>query len=333
MCSMSRVCPENLKPYQLEGLEPTPPLFDYDSIELIDGVNLDIYLLTTHTSAADLGEDGEFKHILEKADILLPETFGWGPGDVTDLNKISKGDYRHYERVKQRAQLGGSTLSNPGFTKALLSQLYNTKVAVAYIDWPAGHPDVRKIKNLMYEAIPESSLDLAFEEELERSRAWLEAFARLNMMREQYMLDNFSLTVGALIEANPRLVAKRQSEGVSVVMNIGGVHSTVADGFAHARQLAVAEQPQLRLEVTPHYGFTERYITHSEQLHARVLRGIEVDDVLVAKVMIIDYLLRDADVIEEGDVNDFVQKITPILDKLSFDDLKNLYYDSQSKPD
>ena len=319
---MTEVNTEHLDMKQLEGLDLMPPLYDYRSVHLVDGVDLDIYFPGSHASEADLGEPGEFKTILKNTDIFLPEMAGWIGDDVGNYNKISKGDFKRYERTLKELQLGYGG-SHPYFQKALFASLYNTHVSVAFVDLPRGHRLLAPLDELVGYVPPSIG---SFQDEIDLSRSWLVAFAKLDMKREEHILSSFSQTVEDKIQSNPKLRSRRDNADISVAMLLGSSHAGIYDAFEHTREQTTAVDPNLRFSVTPHYGFAKRKITFSEQVHARVIRGLPVDDLLIAKCVLADRLVQDDPAMIPGSSTDkFEQMYFSKIDPLSLQELSELY--------
>jgi hypothetical protein len=315
-----------LQRQQLIGLEPSPPtLLDIDAIELVDQLDLDIYF-SAHRTEADLGQPQEFRDVLKSSDIFLPEISDWDEYYLRIFSKVAKGDYKAYERVKRDLQVAGNPVTNR-FDRAMFAALYDTKVDIACVDTPESHPYNRRKVKIMGVDRAAALAGEDFDETVTNLGQWYEGFNDLVVERDNYMLSVFGPIVQSVIERNRKLSARQAGgEAVRATMLIGGNHIGLYDAFSHKLELQRDEGESPSFECTPHYGFSDTPFSYGQQIYGRFIRGIDVDDLLVARQLVFGRLYDQE--VENGSaigLDEFKAREMSRIDQLDFAELKQLW--------
>ena len=267
-------------PKILSHLEAIPPAFDYDKIDLPEGTRVDIYL-ADHFNAYDLGDPGELRSVLTATDIFMPEAVNWTDNALKLFEKISAGNRNLYDKINQF-----SGVDPGGFELAFHRELLGTKVKISMIDLPAGHYLAPQNDIVNSYSGPDSRI--AFDRQLQTQRLYRHKFADVTRNREQYLLEQITSEVNRLTSRHNRLAVKQKAGELTVAVLIGGLHVSLASALDHKRNLLSTTDTAISAQ----YGFSGGFFTApNTQAYALALRGLPVDDVLIAQDILLSQLM------------------------------------------
>lgn len=217
-----------------ESLEREAPLSLTEQLRKISPefppVELNFYF-GSHWSEADADV---FRHILDASDVFFPEFAGYGPEDEKVFEEVSEGIIDPDEGA-DRARIHGK------FAMGLLKNLYETKKVVGFIDLPHGSKLIEDTINLVNDSdntFPGMSLDEAMSEQ----RKYFDVYAKLQLEREEYMIDRLPKALIELSEKYPDLLKKSK---IQCLVFLGTSHKSLYHkGYASDKQALAFHEPK-----------------------------------------------------------------------------------------
>ncbi len=217
------------------------------------------------------GNLGDFQDLFQRikgADVYVPEVFGWSQEYLGIYEDVSAGRKTPEQAIKEK-QVEDAEM-NPLLLEELRA-VHNSNKPIFFIDLP--EDEVPRGKNRI--ALAARSFDGL----LDNVQHYLEEESRLNIRREQQMVEQLGVKVGEVLEANPELKSK---DDVKVLISLGSVHTGVY------RQLKDnGEKVEREFNSMPHmYSFSDEGVRSymndkpvSRELAARILLETVFGDV------------------------------------------------------
>ena len=172
-----------------------------------------LYLHKTRKDSELLDEE------IEKADIYIPEVFGWRPKDLKLLRKASSAEI---SRTELTEKLKGRSAS----FRRTAEDVYDSQKAIAIIDVPANH-QLKKESDAIWNYDP--PYEGGFSEALNYTRTFLDNIASHLNKREEYILSQITPEkVEELLHIYPLLKDKKT---IKILLSIGLGHSLVPPDY------------------------------------------------------------------------------------------------------
>lgn len=234
-----------------------------------DDVSVHIQL-GPHKFSTDVGNPEVIKRRLDRADLYIPERFGWDDLERQKLTEIAKGNSETYRQ-------GLELYSDPreAFMRALVKAMYARYVTVDFIDigkrdylyGPTNLlsplSDVRRIDHSNLTGLSDDEL---LERKINRELDGLHDFSLANLCRNAVMLSCFGPKVRHNLNLNPKLARKSH---VAVFMTLGNLHEVpILDGLSRA----AADQSQ----VSSSYALGKPVYDESRRIHEAAMAGIQL---------------------------------------------------------
>lgn len=200
------------------GLDSSP----LENYAVPENVSIRVYL-SAHGSAEDAPNMA--KHIAE-ADIFAPEVLGWTSAQQKAFERISKGDLKQYQTMRQsiRQQSGAGS-----YTEAMIGALYSRRIPVIMFDVPDRHPIANKFREYTSLVGLSKALRADFDQTIEGLQyLYGDKAGPVTRQREEYMLDKLAEGLTITVREHPKL---RESESVSALITLGGDHTYVYHGL------------------------------------------------------------------------------------------------------
>lgn len=299
---------ESLSNPELSNYKDLPPLFDYDSFDLPNNTELDLYFVY-HGKAVDLGEPRQLHKLLKKADVHIPEQPEWEPRHIELLQRISNGDKNISSKMTQKYESAGMTgkLGNPTFYKRLFSEMLGTNCIVLCADIHDKHP----IVNDNRQAAGLVPWPFDFGEALETAREFFSFMTKVNIVREQTILSNIAKVTEIARQSRPKL----RDRPAKILMWAGVMHEPVGAALNHKKKLEQNSGNDPQFSINTYSGLNnEIEAPYFTQVYERLVRGLKIDDELVARAMISHYMWTkpipekltsyEADVVRRTDLED-----------------------------
>lgn len=262
---------------QLETLERAVPSYDFEGLVLPEGIEL----AAEFGSHEDKGDMDELRAGLKAADLIVIESFGWLPNIPESLGKVSKGDYKTRTRWLESLQLRGGVQSE--WLAQTVTALYDVRKPIIITDIPASDPLTKALKTQMNAPKPKGP----FTDALKLTREQKEKYAKLDLARENYMLRSFVEKVGVIIESTPKLKQKQiNGEKIRIrTLDFGLTHSGIYEGLQELARRSGSD-------FSGTISFGRGGFSYHTQIIGRYIRGLEVDDELLAKELVCDLVVR-----------------------------------------
>lgn len=198
-----------------------------EKVYLPGNVKLSI-LFSAHSDKDDMGDFSEFRRRIKRADIYIPEQYGWNRIMQANLNIVSKGEISKREvlGVYEEALKSAPKSNFATWNMALLDALYATNRTIALVDIPAGH---RLVKEVAPEIIPSDLLKGDFEQACDYMGETIRKLSDSEAQRDIYILEHIGPVLDSTIKSSPRLQVKAQ---VNVLMTLGTLHAPIYDVLA-----------------------------------------------------------------------------------------------------
>ncbi len=303
---------------QLKGLEPLVPAYDYEGLTLPSRLTVNAHF-GSHEHPRDLDET---RAILDPHDIIVFENFGSDARTSDLIQKLSRGNYAAREKMLRQIQLRGG---NKAWTEQQLTTMkafYNIRKPLLVIDPERGHPIAEKVHKLF--DIP-NRFSLNFSRAVEEHKVKIVGLAEANLERENYLITSFCDQVRTQVETNPKLSAKQERDGISVLLfDFGLAHSGLYYGIQE-----VARRNQSEINTSVYFSPNAEVIDYIVQAMGRYVYGFKVDDLMVAKSMVSKVIINNA-VSKEDETNSPVltaafNQTTQQVEDLDLQQLEELY--------
>lgn len=265
-------------------------------------VKIDIFY-SPHGSAKDI--DG-LEDQLKKADILIPEEFGWSLRYLNALRRLSSG-----ELTPKMALEEWGDRSNPYYyarDKRFFGIIYNSKKPIAFLDIPDSHSLVRRQEE---NKIPNIEFGSNFGQVLESVRGYIEKAAGMQEERETYMLEQLQPQVQELLKTYPEL---RRRQEVNILLDIGAAHTLL---YRYLRK---------DYQTTRKFGRMPMIFRYTEEALRRHMLNKPVDNDLVARIAT-EWTLSKAHkkLLHTSDsLKDAIAE-RGLVSRFSFDELKKMF--------
>lgn len=223
-----------------------------------------------HTSADDIAI---LRKKITAADIYVPESNGWSPEELHYRRFISSGKYSvddYFENFESNF---------PERTRAELEAIAGTQKPLAMIDIHSEKKDEynsEKINSDYDAALHSYGHGITFGALLGLTRRYLQEDAELLQKREDFMISRFPHMIKGVLSHHPEL---RKKESLNVLIDLGLFHTRVTHGLEKAGYKIT------RNFSTPLYVFD-----HVSEAQKRFMFGKEVDDLLIARALLQQYI-------------------------------------------
>ena len=271
--------------------------------EKLPTVALDIFY-SAHGEEKDLeGFEEKFK----KADIYIPEFFGWNETNLKEFRNIAEGK----QQPKEFEYLSG-------FAERQYSILYNSHKPITFIDLPKDHQLVNQVlSHLNKDYLIHRERTSDFQEFLGRVKDWHKRWAELQRQRENYMLSQLEPSLKQLLKKRPEL---RQKEKLKVLMSLGSLHTglyhqLLKQGRAAARTFS--RSPYIYSNASE---LTRRYFFHKD-----------VDDLLAARAWLEEVLEQEISPIDNVNTEEAWEFLSSVAEEFSLAEIKELFTLGQDK--
>lgn len=254
---------------------------------------------------------------LKNADVYIPEFFDW-TGSVLKM-------YRDHSDGKGRLFKGPPGLElnfalglDPAI-KEELRILYGSHKAIGMIDMK--EPFWAGAFLSEWDSIKQDRIERhkkgkdSFPQRLDFIKHSLEAEARFQNKREEYMISQLRPTIQELIKTYPSL--KDKSE-IKVLLSLGSAHTFVYHNLKRDNQ-----------ETTRTFSRTPEVYDFETEALRRLIFGIEVDDELVGKVFLEGVFFKTHGVgFDTGDVGDsskIAKYVRKLISQFSFEEAREIF--------
>lgn len=311
---------ENFKNPEFVDVTGQAPLFDYEAFNLPQKVELDAYYIY-HTKDSDLGKPRQLHNLLKKVDIHIPEQPEWYEEHREMLQKISNGD-KQLSRKMTGIYLN-SPLGNPTFYSRLFSEMLGTNTVVVCAEIDAEHPIVAANRAVMQYPI----LSDDFDEALVEVHEYFNFHAQVTKIREQAILERLPYAIEQAKEIRPSLAELQEVRPLKVLMWAGLMHRSISAALSHKIELEKSNGRTPSLELNEHIGFDGEYCSPYEtQVYAKLVRGQEVSDDLIARTMLAKFVIHEG-VSPNLTAAQYINLEEGFIATLSFAELKEFYDD------
>lgn len=308
-------------PAQLEGLESTLPLYEFDGLEIVPNLVVD-GLFSSHGSigALEASEIDEQRRFMQAHDVVVVEASSLTPKGYKDVQKVAKGDYGELQKALEHLQLSDAHHIERNWTRVSLKTIYNIGRPVLVIDPPFGHTSYRGVNKYKGERVP-AGLD--FHEAIKSMQQQKVEYAEANLERENYMLRSFVEQTNQLASSHPRFKRMMaRGESISVCLwALGITHTGLYDGISELT-LRSGHDTQGTVSI---FDAENTSLTYHSQIVSRLMRGLEVDDMLAAKNVVFGLLYSKERRAETESIPEFETRLMQAIDGLSFTELNDLY--------
>jgi len=266
-------------------------------------IKIDIFY-SPHGSAEDI--DG-LEDQLKKADIFIPETFGWSPEYLNALRKLSDG------KVTPEMALQDWGDDNPFYysrDEKFFKIIYKSKKPITFIDIPDNHSLVRRENE---NKIPNIHFGSNFGQVLDSVRGYIEKAATMHEERETYMLKQLQPQIQELLKTHPEL---RERQEINILLSVGGAHTSLDRYLKEDYQ------------TTREFSKIPMIFPYRDEALRRHMFKKPVDDELVARIATERTLSKAHRNIIDTLTNDSPKKaiaIRRLISRFSFDELKKMF--------
>lgn len=217
------------------------PITGEPKIFLPKNVALHIFF-TRHVSRKDLGDFDHFRNLVHDADIFVPESTGWVDDTWDKWNKVSKGDYKIYTRIKEN--ILNDTKDPSNFDLALFDATYASRAQIVFID-VQGEEFNEKHDQITDDF--DNFIGNSFEEQIAKADDFCHKYAQIQTERENHMLKQLGPILTQVIDPHPKL---RVQDKVSVLMLLGSAHTRIVKILQNSIKLNESGLPNISYEFT-----------------------------------------------------------------------------------
>lgn len=266
-------------------------------------ITIDIFY-SPHGSAEDIGG---LEDQLKKADIYIPETFGWSLQYLDALRKLSNG------KVTPEMVLQDWGDRNPYYyhrDENFFNIIYKSKKPIAFLDIPDSHSLVRREKETK---IPDIQFGSNFGQVIDSVRGYIEKAADMQEERETYMLEQLQPQIQELLKTHPKLRGKQE---INILLSVGAAHTLL---YRNLRK---------DYETTTVFGKKPMIFLYREEALRRHMFNKPVGDDLVARIAAEWTLSKAHRNLFDTLTNDSLKKaiaMRRLVSRFSFDELKEMF--------
>ncbi len=231
-------------------------------------IELNIVKNRHRSSEETKGMEDQFK----KADIYIPEVFGWTQDYLNDLRRLSSGDVTPDEILKKMGE------KNPLYyarDESLFNLIHRTNKYITIIDVPENHPLVRREEEIKF---PKLKFGTDFGQSLNSVRECIKEFAAMQQEREAYMLAQLRPQIQELINTHREL---RKKQNINVLMSVGVAH------------LQLSHKLKNQYKTTKEFSTTPSLFLYKEMAIIKYMFGLPVEDELIARIIAEQLLSKD----------------------------------------
>lgn len=266
-----------------------------------------------HGSAIDLRNvRGSF----ENADIFVPEILGWTPAHLLYFNAVSQGRITPQDAVNVFASGTAHYVMAADAVLEEFEMIYKSGKPIIFADVPVGHPLENRFLQLMTSGF---KIDRNFDQTLQNVKGHLQAFATLDVERENYTLSHLQRTVEQAAKATPALRRNvRKNRKVKALLFLGGSHTRVLH--------------QLRdtgFDVRATYSYHPFPYAFSQETVRRYVYGKEVSDEQAAKSYVDLMVLQPWLQTITRDFSKIAQYIRRALSGFTLEEIRMLFEESK----
>lgn len=259
---------------EIEPDGPIPLTFDPTLLRRAQDISFHFFF-GAHARADDL-ED--IRPLIRRCGIYIPEAFGWDYVGLDLSRRIASGDTSALQQllsdmqpVNKREPSVAADFNEIEFLQAQYELIRGTRKLITFIDVPSGSELWQKtmahhLRGRSGQAKPSSA-----EELLRHFREYLVREAQLQLLREQYMLQQLPIRLNELTEQSTRLSRRRS---IDVLLQLGLQHTLMSEALRRAG-MDVHESKKGYLPA-------QELVIRLSQLG----RDIDVDDDLVAQSLV-----------------------------------------------
>lgn len=171
----------------------------------------------SHRTAKDLEK---FDEAFEKADVYIPELFGWNNKDLWIFNKVSQGKLCFDVASMIYFAFPGS------FRFKELQTIEGSRKPILFVDTPERHQlfDLKKESLRLYRESIGSFKQGEFQSSLQKMREHIITWADFISKREEVIRENLQEKIKDLIKERPEL---REKEEIKVLLRLGAAHTGI----------------------------------------------------------------------------------------------------------
>lgn len=264
-------------------------------------IKIDIFY-SPHGSAEDI--DG-LEDQLQKADIYIPENFGWTPEYLNVLRKLSDGKVTPEMALQDWGDEDPSYYSRD---EKFFKIIYNSKKPITFIDIPDNHSLVRRENE---NKIPKIQFGSNFGQVLDSVRGYIKKAADMHKERETYMVKQLQSQIQELLKTHPELRGRQE---INILLSVGGAHTSLD------RYLKEDYQTTRKFSRIP------MTFPYKEEALRRHMFNIPVDDDLAARIAT-GWTLSKADkkFFHTNDSLKDAVAMRRLVSRFSFDELKEMF--------
>lgn len=268
--------------------------------------------------------------LFKKADIYVPELYGWTESALRQLQDLSYGRITPEQVLTEISSHIKSHIADViernnfdmeredpmySFKKSELEMIYQSYKPIIIFDIPEGHPKSGILRGDQYTRPTGeiSQLD-TFEKTLSFIRESLKKTANSHNEREDYMLSQINPKLEEVFKQRPDL---RNKSDLQVLMFLGALHTRVAHTLK-----------QYGVKIKSHNSRSPQIFGFNNEAHRRLAFGMEVNNELAAQVLLEELCLEVLGGIilnltkDHNEVTAFVRKI---VNRFTYDEIKELY--------
>lgn len=214
------------------------------------------------------------RDFFEKADVYIPESAGWSPKILKEINAISKGDRKKYLREVEYQK--GSDIAE--YQLAKLGAIYRSYKPILFADIQKGDPrDIPywvtfdKYAKLYDGTVPGTIMALT---------GSVDEIARTAVIRDAIIVENLGKEVTALLARHHKLAAKPE---VKVLVTLGDGHKNVFDALTNNPQTknrvsgSTLYRDRSAEGMNPQAEFTRMYTEGEKPMLEHVAQSLLID--------------------------------------------------------
>ncbi len=250
-----------------------------------------------------------FREWLQKADIYIPEKFGWDKDTLDAYRHISSGDETPEE----------FTTNEKGFVMQQLKMMYKSRKYILFIDVPKGHLIYKLSKNLKR---PTIDYNRAFENLLSLHNEYFKEDAFFIKERENFMLHQLQSFIQKLkdsIKKNPKSFPNiKNKHKINILITLGAIHTQ----FSHYVYQEFPEGTSRKFQTMPLIMPLGAEITRRNIFRKNIPDGLLAADLFETMVfpILFDELLKIS-----SDRQKLFIFLRNVAANFSFEEIKNIY--------